>query len=334
MANMIHDLKKLHGNIIGSNGNFLTKDQHVKHMLSKLRPYTKARAHPNYKITDRQYELLLGIMHLVMNTKITGKNTKNYIRSNEVSVRRFVENYNLVVTEDEQLKAASVSQNVDYDRKKLLNSFPDDIISQLRYFGWEERIDDYEKMLNMAYVKYGGNRKMLNNLALNIPKTAVNDNLTEEGFIELISIIGPYTKNQMKYVSENLPTEYAGHLNYLVSAHKLEGENLRRFKILKSLLEGEPIEELGEIESTEQDDNTAIIEDEVTIKDGEQNKSGINKTVTIKAGGLRETEVTKAGGLKSIRIQYDSNKLNKNEIEDDIGLEDMDFGDLTDADVE
>ena len=213
MANMIHDLKVLHGNIIGSNGNFLTKDQHVKHMLSKIIPFTNAKAYPNYKITDRQYELMLGIMHLVMSTKITSKNTKNYLGSNAVSVRRFVESYNLLVTEDEQLKAASVSQNVDYDRKKLLNFFPDDIISQIRYFGWEERIAGYEKMLDMAYVKYGGNRKMLNNLALNIPKTAVNDKLTEEEFEDLLITIGPYTKKHMKYVSENLPIEYAGYLN-------------------------------------------------------------------------------------------------------------------------
>ncbi len=309
MSYMINDLKILHGNIIGSNGNFLTKDQHVKHMLSKK------SVNGNYKITDRQYELLLGIMYLVMNTKITSKNTKNYLRSNEVSVRRFVESYNLIVNEDEQLKAASVSQNVDYDRKKLLEFFPDYIISKIRSFGWEERISDYEKMLNNATAKYAGNRKMLNNLALTIPKTAVNDNLTEEGFNDLISVITPYTKAQRKYISENIPDEQVGYLNYLVSAHKLNGENLKRFKIIKSLLEGVSIEELEEIESTEQDEDTAIVEDEFIKEYDEQDKGSINKTI-----------ITKAGGLQSTRIQYD--------FDTDIDLEDIDFGDLTDADVE
>jgi hypothetical protein len=325
MANMIHDLKVLHGNIIGSNGNLLTKDQHVKYMLSKIIPFTNAKAYPNYKITDRQYELMLGIMHLVMNTKITSKNTKNYLGSNAVSVRRFVESYNLVVSEDGQLKAASVSQNVDYDRKKLLNFFPDDIISQIRYFGWEERIAGYEKMLDMAYVKYGGNRKMLNNLALTIPKTAVNDNLSEKEFKELLIVISKYTKNHMKFISENLPIEQVGYLNYLVSAHKLQGEDLKRAKYLKVLLEGEEFIELGEIDSTEQEEDIEPDENETTIEDKEQVK-----------GGIRETVVTKAGGLKSTRIQYDPNLINKDGIEDeiDINLEDIDFGDTTDADVE
>ena len=42
----------------------------------------------------------------------------------------------------------------------------------------------------------------------------------------------------MKYISENIPIEQVGYLNYLVSAHKLDGENLKRYKIIKSLLEG------------------------------------------------------------------------------------------------
>jgi hypothetical protein len=277
---MINDLKILYGNIIGSNGNFLTKDQHVKYMISKK------SVNSNYRITDRQYELLLGIMYLVMNTKITSKNTKNYLRSNEVSVRRFVESYNLTVNEDEQLKAASISQNVDYDRKKLLEFFPNDIISKIRSFGWEERISDYEKMLNNARAKYSGNRKMLNNLALNISKTAVNDNLTEEEFKELLIIIAPYTKPQMKYISENIPIEQVGYLNYLVSAHKLDGENLKRYKIIKSLLEGVSIEELEEIESTEQDEDTAIVKDESIKEYDEQDKGSISKTIITKAGGL------------------------------------------------
>lgn len=306
MSSIVNDLKKVHGSIVIGSNKLITKEQY----LTKMRT-----AYPNFKITDRQYELLLGIIYLVMNTKITSKNTKNYIRSQESSVKRFVESYNLTVKEEEQLKAASVSQNVDYDRKKLLEFFPDEIISKISSFGWEKRIADYEKMLNNARAKYAGNRKIINNLVLNISKTAVNDNLSAEEFEDLITVISKYTKNHIKYVSENLPIEQVGHLNYLVSAHKLEGEDLKRFKRLRVLLEGEEFNEPEEIESTGQEDAIETDETDNTIKNEKHIKCGINKTI-----------ITKAGGLQSTRIQYDFGS--------DIDLEEIDFGDITDADVE
>lgn len=306
MANMIRDLKGLYGCIMDSNGNFLTKMTGV---------------YRNVKLSERRYEFLKGLINLVMTTRITSENTKNYIKSNGSSVRDFVNSYNLTVKEEEQLKASSVSQNVDYDRKKLLNFFPSDTITKV-IFSYELNITEYEKMLNNARAKYAGNRKMLNNLALNISKTAVNDNLSEEKFDDLLSIIAPYTKKQREYVSKNLPIELVGYLNYLVSAHKLEGEDLKRFKRLRVLLEGEEFNEPEEIVLIEQEEDIEQDENETTIEDKEQVK-----------GGLRETKVIKAGGLKSTRIQYDPNILS---IEDDfdIDLEDIDFSDITDADVE
>ena len=309
MANMIRDLKGLYGCIMDSNGNFLTKMTGV---------------YRNVKLSERRYEFLKGLINLVMTTRITSENTKNYIKSNGSSVRDFVNSYNLTVKEEEQLKASSVSQNVDYDRKKLLNFFPSDTITKV-IFSYELNITEYEKMLNNARAKYGGNRKMLSNLALNISKTAVNDNLTEEKFKDLLITISPYTKHQIKYVSENLPIEYAGYLNYLVSAHKLDGEDLKRFKHLRALLEGYEFIEPEEIDSTEQQEDIEPDKNETTIEDKEQVK-----------GEIRETVITKAGGLKSIRIQYDSTQLSKDGIEDefDIDPENIDFGDITDADVE
>ena len=43
-------------------------------------------------------------------------------------------------------------------------------------------------------------------------------------------------------------------------------------------------------------------------------------------GSISKTIITKAGGLQSTWIQYD--------FDTEIDLEDIDFGDLTDADVE
>jgi len=306
---MVKDLKKLYESITDDNGNFLPKMRGV---------------YKNTKPSEREFEFLKGLIHLVLTTRIISENTKNYIKSYEDSIPSFVRSYNLTVDEGKQLNVDSVYQSRNYDKNKLRKFFPDNTIT-LILSPKDTDIADYERMLNNARAKYAGNKKMLNNLALNISKTAVNDNLTEEKFKDLLITISPYTKHQIKYVSENLPIEYAGYLNYLVSAHKLDGEDLKRFKHLRALLEGYEFIEPEEIDSTEQQEDIEPDKNETTMEDTEQVK-----------GEIRETVITKAGGLKSIRIQYDSTQLSKDGIEDefDIDPENIDFGDITDADVE
>ncbi|NMA66596.1 MAG: hypothetical protein GX957_10215, partial [Clostridiaceae bacterium] len=164
-------------------------------------------------------------------------NTRNYIISNEGSVKSFVDSHNLLAAEHEKLKAGSVSQSVNYDRKKLLQFFPDRTITDI-LSPKETDIADYEKMLNTAIAKFSGNKKMLRNLALELDKAIVNDSLEEKDFRDLISTIAPYTKEQIKFISKNIPNEQIGYLNYLTSAYRLEGVDLERFNLLKALLEG------------------------------------------------------------------------------------------------
>lgn len=297
MSSIINDLKRFYGDAVKRDGSFLSKEEYVTRMRKN---------YPNFSITGRQYNLLSGITSLIISTKMTSENTKKYIKSGESSVKKFVENHNLMVDDNEKLKASSVSQNVNYDRQKIIKFLPNDIMVKARSFGWEERIAEYEKMLNITNAKYGGNRKMLNNLALSISNAEVNSNLSEENFTDLIQTIAPYTKHQIKYISENIPSEQIGYLNYLVSASKLENEDLERFKLLRSLLEGKPFEELEEQDPTEDDE----VEEDRQVEE--------DKII-----------VDEVSGLKTRRIQYNVDKV------DDIGseLEEIDFEDITDADI-
>lgn len=320
-SNIIKDLIKLHGDIMDGSGKFVTRGQYLAKMR---RANSKWKANPNFKITDRKYEFIVELMHLVMTTGITSENTKNYIKSHESSVARFVENYNSIIVmvagEEQQLKVGSVQQNVNYDKNKLLDFFPDDIIEKVLYH-YEPNMADYEKMLNTAKVKYAHKRKMLDNLSLNIPSKVACNTLSSEEFDELISVIAPYTKRQMEFISKNLTNEQIGYLNYLVSAYKLEKEDLERYKRLKYLLEGVEIKDLEAIEYTEDSNDIELDEDK-------------------KSNTSWMYEYIDEYGMKKVRTQYDYAKLNKdastisNEEDFDIKLEDIDFGDITDADVE
>lgn len=248
---IIDDLKDLHENIMDENDEFITREQY----LAKLR---KDYRNPNK--SEREFEFLKNFMYLILNTEIVNDNTKNLIKSHAKSVRSYVERYNLTVEEKDQLIETRVRGNSDNSRKRLLKFFPDDIIRTILLLN-DPKISEYEKMLNNANAKYARNKKMLNNVALNIYKTPFNDNLSEEEFKDLVSTLAIYTKEYMKYVSENIPENQVGYLNYLLSACKLENEDLKRFEILKRLSDGEVNDVIEKIGQTEQEETDIDPED-------------------------------------------------------------------------
>jgi len=280
---IINDLKKLHECIIGYDDQFVSKEQYLTNMR---------RAYPYIdEVTDKEFAFLKGLMYLVMNTRMTSENTKNYIKSNASSVGAYVRNYNMTVDKEFQLKKGSVEQNVNYDKNKLLQYFTDNIIESV--IRGETDMKAYEKRLNNARNRFVKHRDKFDNLVLVIPENVACSELSDEEFSELISAIAPYTKSQMEYIIKNLTDEQIGYLNFLVSGYDLSGKDLERFKKLNYILKGkEP--------------------DEIYKKYVDEH------------------------GIKKIRMQFDSSvssKFDKDE-EFDIDLENIDFGDITDADVE
>ncbi len=316
---IIDDLKDLHENIMDENDEFITREQYSV----KLR---KNYNNPNINISERKFEFLKDFLYLVLNTEIVNDDTKNLIKSHAKSVKKYVDNYNLMAEEKDQLIYDRIRNNSDNSRKRLIRYFRDDTIRMILVQN-DNGVSEYEERLNNARAKYARNRKMFNNVALSIDKTSFNDNLSEAEFKELVSTLAMYTKEYMKYVSESIPRNQVGYLNYLLSACKLENENLKRFNIIKSLSDGKVNDVIEKIGQTEQEQDNAIDKIENTIEE-KQIKDGISKT-----------EVIKEGGLKSIRIQHDSSVssvLSKDDSEDDFDIdpEDIDFGGITDADVE
>lgn len=250
---IIDDLKDLHENIMDENDGFITREQYS----AKLRKNYK---NPNINISERKFEFLKDFMYLVLNTEIVNDDTKNLIKSHAKSVKKYVDNYNLMAEEKDQLIFDRVKNNSDNSRKRLLRYFRDDTIRMILVQN-DNGVSEYEENLNNARAKYARNKNMLKNVALNIYKTPFNDNLSEEEFKDLVSTLAIYTKEYMKYVSENIPENQVGYLNYLLSACKLENEDLKRFEILKRLSDGEVNDVIEKIGQTEQEETDIDLED-------------------------------------------------------------------------
>lgn len=181
-------------------------------------------------------DFLKRYIDLIMNTKIISDTTKLYIMSTLPSVASVIKQHNLVLAEHEQINIKTAQSKIDYDGKKLLQYFPDDMLSKVIGFN-DCDLDKYNKMLNLAISNYKKKDKLLDNILLTLPIVPVQDTLSDEELHDFIKIISPFIKKHRRYVEENLPEKAVGYLLYLTSTPQLTKRHKEHYNMLKEILE-------------------------------------------------------------------------------------------------
>lgn len=173
----------------------------------------------------------------VMTSKIISDTTKLYIRSSSSnSVASAIKSYNQTVSEDEAINVKTAQSKINYDINKLLKYFPDNMLNQVLAYN-SCNLEEYERNLDLAMNFYGKKNKLLDNIALKIPRAPLQEDLEQDEFNELLSIIKPYIKSHIHYIEENLPEKSVGYILYLISNTSLAGKDKIRYNKLKELLE-------------------------------------------------------------------------------------------------
>lgn len=189
-------------------------------------------------LSKRQDDFLRRYIYTIMNTRLTSRITKIYIRSaGASSVASAINNYNRALLESERLNIKSCQSSVNYDIGKLLGFFPDEMLTEIIFYNCD--LTRYEKQLNLAIAKYSkGNKLLMDNLILKLPRVDIKDSCTEEEFSKLMNILAPYFKKSIKYVESKLPPSI-GYFLYLIStpATSLNSEDKERYEIIKKMLE-------------------------------------------------------------------------------------------------
>lgn len=101
--------------------------------------------------------------------------------------------YNTGLPEAEQINIKTAYAKVNYDRQKLLKIFPEDMLTDV-VTRKNPDMTRYEKLLNLAISKYARKSRLLDKLALRIPRSTLNETLTDDEFDELFSILRNYKK--------------------------------------------------------------------------------------------------------------------------------------------
>jgi len=97
-------------------------------------------------------------------------------------------------------------------------------------------ITPYLKAFSVAEAEYIKKSKALSAIALKIPRAHPEAELSDNDYREIISIIAPYTRSHMQYISENIPLKSVGYIHHLLRSSDLSDLDQERKRALLDLL--------------------------------------------------------------------------------------------------
>lgn len=183
-------------------------------------------------ISDERIEFLRQLVDLLLNTKWLNEETKMYLKDKFITKEGVYENLKY---SGRSVNLNTIRSNIHNDIKKVASAFGERFLVEVVGYPNSD-ITSYKKILAEIRMKKS-NTKLLDNIALQLPKGDDTTSVTQEEFDEFISIIKPYTRNQMRFISSELSNSVVGYIKYILSSSLLTDVDKQRREILMMLLE-------------------------------------------------------------------------------------------------
>ena len=169
------------------------------------------------KLKDEDYAFLASYLDFVMNSGVLSSETKIYITSIENNTTDAVRAYNLN-NPSYQISTKKMTNHIYYDTKRLLELFPDDMITKIIYRKGDLEI--YKAMLENA-LKTRCKKTLLKEVSiLALPSTILSEKPTDKEIDEFFVMFSPYTKKIISIVESELSRNVIGYINYISSKSK------------------------------------------------------------------------------------------------------------------
>lgn len=222
---MLSDLKEIVYDLMDNNGN------------SRVEPIGLVGSR---KLPDSRLDLLRSFITLLLDTKILSDETRLYVFDRHISIEGVNDNLNnLEKNKNKTIPLLTTKSKINYDRSKLERLFGRSMLGDivLRENN-NDKMGDYMSLIVDAMMKYRKDKTDLReNIALNLDKTVLCKELTEEQFDSFKLTIMPYLKSHMEMLAKTIDSDSVGYFNYLLYSPKLSEVDKQRLEELKQILE-------------------------------------------------------------------------------------------------
>lgn len=176
-------------------------------------------------LAEPSVAFLRGYIEFIMQSKLLNEAAVIYIKSPYDAVKSVFVAYNQQ-NPKEPINIKTAISNIDYNRRKLIKVFDEDMLMQIIYSSSTPDLDKYWKQLEAAMEKYSCGNIFDTKLMIRLPKTVSPVEVEEERITDFMEAIGAYRIPTKKMVEESIATDYKdviSFLNYLAQCpHKSE----------------------------------------------------------------------------------------------------------------
>lgn len=205
------------------------------------------------KLPEENAEFLKNLLKFLMYGKMISETTKIYLRGQDRTIGSVFARYNYD-NPDKKININTAKSKLNYDRKKLLDYFDDDMVHQIIHYPQTCDLVKYRAALARADARYGKLGTLEKRVNLNLKCSDYIKNVDQDKFQMFMVLIAPYRKGMIATREKLIREEYRdvlSYINYICGGSKLNGNDLTN---LDELLRFLSCHELKEKESTTLDD--------------------------------------------------------------------------------
>lgn len=186
------------------------------------------------KLDGRRIDYLRNLVGLILNTNITGLETKIYLKNLNCTVKGVKvildREYGIQSTENR------IAAKIYYDKNKIIGAIGERALIDVIEFSNPD-MDFYERLLIQAIDKYSCD-KLLNKIDIKLPEPeGIVQCISDEDYNEFIDKIYVYTKKGKNEMSKNISSKATDYIRYLLSSDSLnEIDNKRRNEVIEMIL--------------------------------------------------------------------------------------------------
>ncbi|MBU3101909.1 MULTISPECIES: hypothetical protein [Clostridium] len=200
-------------------------------ILDKPKPYTIN----TIKLNKRRNDFIRQFIDLLLNTKFITNESKIYLLNKNYTMRNVHEEIQKLGS---RIAYRTVTAKLYYDSTKIASVFTSKMLTEILFYD-KANMDMYEEALADVLNKYSNKKILHENIGLKLPKTKLNNSLSDDEFNDFLQIIKPYLKSQINFIYDNINKRSIGYAEYLLSSTLLSDIQKEQKNLLLECLVGD-----------------------------------------------------------------------------------------------
>ncbi len=186
------------------------------------------------ELSKDRLDFLRQFIDLLINTDYLTEETKVYIKNKYITAEGV---YDELKEKYKDINLNTVKSKIYYDKvNKIVAKFSEKMLADVIEYKNSD-ITSYKRVLSEIRNKKCGS-KLLDNIALKLPKPEASMRITEGEFEEFIEIILPYTRRHMQEISNMLNPQVIGYIHWILSSELLTEVDLKHRAKINEILGG------------------------------------------------------------------------------------------------